>query len=140
MSFRHLRPILERLAYGCYFFLLVSSIGFIWLGWIIGMETGNYAAMCIALGGLAIARWMHVHGHAHWHFHQCQESLNTLNSPHSEHEKHVAGEISTLFDRLEAEENVWVRGEIRRQIESKFTVAPTLREHFAEALTRHPEL
>lgn len=140
MSLRRIRPILERLAYGCYLMLLVSSIGITWLGWLMGIDTGDYTAMRVAMCGMVVTTWLHIHGHAHWHFRECKESLDRFGAPRSAHEEHMAGEISTLFERLEAEPNVWVRGEIRRQIERKLTVAPTLREHFAEALTRHPEL
>jgi len=53
MTSSTVRPILERLAYVCYLALLVCSIGITWLGWMVGFETGNYRAMCMALGGLA---------------------------------------------------------------------------------------
>lgn len=138
------RPILERLAYVCYLALLVSSIGITWLGWMVGVETGDYRAMCIALGGLALSRWLHVHGYAHWHFRECEDSFEVAGAPgimpRSEHEERLAAEIEALFARLEAEEDVWTRGELRREIADRLSTAPGLREEFAENLAAHPEL
>src|SRR3954471_18519648 len=92
------RPILERLAYVCYLVVLVSSIGITWLGWVIGIETGNYTAMCVAMGGLGVSRWLHVQGHAHWHFRQCEDSFDVPGAPglmpRPEREEQLAVEIS----------------------------------------------
>jgi hypothetical protein len=138
------RPILERLAYACYLMLLTSSIGITWLGWLIGFETGDYTAMCVALGGLALSRWLHVHGHAHWHFRKCEDSFDMQGAPgmmpRPEREEKLAEEIATLLTRMESEDDVWVRGELRREIAAKFAAAPELREDFAEALAAHPEI
>jgi hypothetical protein len=123
---------------------LVSSIGITWLGWMIGIETGNYTPMCLALGGLALSRWLHVHGHAHWHFRECEESLQVTEASgllaRPEREQILVGEIAALFARLEAEGDVWTRGEIRREIAARLAAAPALRAEFAEALAAHPEL
>jgi hypothetical protein len=143
MTFPFLRLILERLAYACYLVLLVGSIGFIWVGALIGLETGDYTAMCLPLGGLAFTRWLHLHGHAHWHFDDCREALDRLGAvgaEHSEREEALAAEIAALLARLETEENVWVRGTLRREIAAKLAAAPALREEFAETLASHPGL
>ena len=138
------RPILERLAYVCYLALLVGSIGITWLGWMIGFETGNYTAMCIAMIGLVVSRWLHVHGYAHWHFQECEDSFDVPGEPglmpRPEGEEKLATELAALFARMEAEEDVWERGELRRQIATKLAAAPSLRDDFAEALAEHPEL
>jgi hypothetical protein len=144
MTSRSTRPILERLAYVCYLMLLVSSIGITWLGGLIGIETGNYTAMCVALGGLAVTRWLHVHGHAHWHFRECEDSFDVQGAPgvipRPEREEMLAEEIAALFERMEAEDDVWTRGDLRREIAAKLAAAPELREEFAEELAAHPEL
>ncbi len=134
------RPILERLAYVCYLTLLSCSIGITWLGWIMGVETGDYRAMFVAMGGLALSRWVHVRGFSRWHFRECQESLDAWDSTRTEHEEVLHTEITTLFAQLETESDVWSRGEVRREIAAKLAVAPGLREDFAEALAQHPEL
>jgi hypothetical protein len=143
MTFPSLRSILERLAYTCYLVLLIGSIGFTWVGGLIGIETGNYTAMCLPLGGLAFTRWLHLHGHAHWHFDECQASLDRFGSTgptRSGREELLSTEIAALFARLEAEDDVWTRGELRRAITAKLTLAPILREDFADALAAHPEV
>ncbi len=135
------RPILERLAYICYLMLMAVSIGITWLGGMVGIQTGDYTAMGIALGGLALSRWLHVHGFAHWHFRECQELLDApaaMSRP--EAEEIAVTEIATLFARLEAEEDVWVRGAVRREIALKLAAAPGLRDDFEEALAVHPEI
>ena len=138
------RPILERLAYVCYLMLLVSSIGITWLGWMVGFETGDYTAMCIALGGLALSRWLHVHGYAHWHFRECEDSFEVTGTPglmpETEQEESLAAQVADLFERLEREEDVWARGELRREIIAKLATSPALRDDFAESLAAHPEI
>jgi hypothetical protein len=138
------RPILERLAYACYMMLLVCSIGITWLGFVIGFETGDYTAMGVALGGLALSRWLHVHGHAHWHFQKWEDSLDVVGDPgvipRSEPEEMLVSELATLFERMEAEDDVWVRSELRREIAAKLMAAPRLREDFSDELARHPEI
>jgi hypothetical protein len=143
MKFPFLRLILERLAYACYLVLLVGSIGFTWVGALTGLESGDYTAICLPLGGLALTRWLHLHGHAHWHFDDCREALDRLGAvgaARSEHEEALAVEIAALLARLGAEEDVWVRGRLRREIAAKLTAAPALRENFAQALAAHPGL
>jgi len=134
------RPILERLAYVFYLTLLSCSIGITWLGWIMGVEMGDYRAMFVGVGGLALSRLVHVRGFSHWHFRECQQSLDTWDSTRTEHEEVLHTEITTLFAQLETESDVWSRGEVRREIAAKLAVAPGLREDFAEALAQHPEL
>jgi hypothetical protein len=138
------RPILERLAYACYLVVLVFSIGVTVLGWIVGLETGNYSAMCLALGGLAVSRWLHVQGHAHWHFQECEDSFDVPGAPglmpRPDHEEARAEEMTALLTRLEAETDVWARGELRREIIARLDASPTLREEFAVELAAHPDL
>jgi hypothetical protein len=143
MPFPFLRLILERLAYACYLVLLVGSIGFTWVGALTGLETGDYTAMCLPLGGLALTRWLHLHGHAHWHFNDSREALDRLGAvgaARSEHEEALAAEIAALLARLATEEDVWVRGTLRREIATKLATAPGLRSVFSETLDRHPEI
>lgn len=143
MKFPFLRLILERLAYACYLMLLVGSIGFIWVGALTGLESGDYTAVCLPLGGLALTRWLHLHGHAHWHFDACREALDRLGfigAARSEREELLSEEIAGLFTRLEAEDDVWKRGELRKAISAKLALAPVLRNDFAEALAAHPEV
>ena len=138
------RPILERMAYFFYLALLVCSIGITWLGWMVGCITGDYRAMFCAIAGLLFTRWLHVHGHAHWHFRECEESFEVAGAPgvmpRPDSEEQLASEIASLFARMDAEENVWARGEIRRKIAVKLASAPRLRDDFAEALAQHPEI
>jgi len=138
------RPILERAAYCFYLGLLVCSIGITWLGWMVGCITGDYTAMLCALAGLACTRWLHVHGHAHWHFDACRAALDSVQAagswPRSKRIEQLSGEIDSLFTRMDAEPDVWTRGELRREIASRLADAPCLREEFAEKLTEHPEL
>ena len=143
MLFPFLRLILERVAYACYLALLVGSIGFIWVGALTGLESGDYTAVWLPLGGLALTRWLHLHGHAHWHFDACREALDRLGfigAARSEREELLSEEIAGLFTRLEAEDDVWKRGELRRAISARLASAPVLRNDFAEALAAHPEL
>src|SRR5262245_25271000 len=95
------RPILERLAYVIYLLVLVCSIGVTWLGAMVGWETGDYRAMCVALGGLALSRWLHVHGHAHWHFREWEDSFDVPGAPgvmpRPEMEEQRAEELTALF-------------------------------------------
>ena len=138
------RPILERMAYVLYFAILVCSIGFTWLGWMIGWITGDYSAMLVALSGLACSRWLHVQGFAHWHFRECQAAIDAVGTsaswPRSDREEALSGEIAGLFTKLEAEPDVWSRGILRREISTRLAAAPALREEFAEQLAGHPEL
>jgi len=138
------RPILERMAYCLYLALLVCSIGITWLGWMVGCITGNYTAMICAMAGLLLTRWLHVHGHAHWHFHECQAALDSVQTgspwPRPDQEEQLSGEIAGLFTKMDAEPDVWARGELRREIATRLAAAPTLREEFAERLAQHPEL
>ena len=60
--------------------------------------------------------------------------------PRPEHEEKIAEEVEVLFARLGAEEDVWTRGELRREIMTKLAAAPALRDNFAEALAAHPEI
>ena len=140
MSAPSTSSVLERLAYACYLMLLCCSIGFTWLGLIVGHQTGDYTAMVIALGGLILSRWMHVRGFARWHFRECQEALDHWGASRTEEEEVLHGEITTLFAQLDTESDVWSRGAVRREIAAKLAVAPELREDFAEALRQHPEL
>jgi len=138
------RPILERLAYVLYFALLVGSIVVTWVGWLMGCITGNYTAMCWALAGLVCSRWLHVHGHAHWHFRECQAAIDGANFgeswPRPEAQERLSGEIAGLFTQLEAEPDVWARGDLRREISSRLEAAPALRDEFAEQISQHPGL
>jgi hypothetical protein len=139
-----LRPILERLAYAVYLLLLVGSISAIWLGWLHGIATGEFRASIAGLGALALTRWLHVQGFAHWHFRECTDSLDALGAgewtPLTAQEKARAVQIAALLDRLEKEEGVWPRAELRREITAHLHAAPTLRTEFAAALAAHPEL
>jgi hypothetical protein len=138
------RSILERLAYVCYLAVLVSSIGVTWLGWVVGVETGNYTAMCLALAGLGLSRWLHVQGYAHWHFQECEDSFDVQGEPgvmpQSEPEAIRAKEMAALLARMETEPDVWERGALRREIATRLAAAPALREEFAETLAAHPDL
>jgi hypothetical protein len=138
------RPILERLAFCFYLGLLVCSIGITWLGWMIGCITGDYTAMFCALAGLLCSRWLHVHGHAHWHFDECRAAMDSIhaagNWPRPEREEQLSDEIAGLFTRMDAEPDVWTRGELRREIATRLAAAPSLREEFAEKLAEHPGL
>ena len=131
---------LERLAYLCYLTLLSSSIGFTWLGWIMWHQSGHFTTILIALGGLALSRWVHVRGFSHWHFRECQKALDNWDTSRTESEEVLHEEITTLFEQLDAEADVWSRGAVRREIAAKLATAPSLREDFAEALRQHPEL
>jgi hypothetical protein len=137
-----IRPMLERLAYVFYLALLVSSIGAAWLGGMIGVETGNFTAIGMAIVGLALSRWVHVHGYAHWHFRECENSLQVAGGQeamlHREHEEQLAVEIEGLFTRLDREDDVWARGELRREITGRLASAPKLRDDFADRLEAHP--
>jgi hypothetical protein len=110
----------------------------------VGFETGNYTAMCLALGGLALSRWLHVYGFAHWHFQECEDSFDIPGEPglmpRPEAEEARAAEVAALLTQLEAEEDVWARGELRRAIEAKLEAVPALRSEFAEELAAHPEI
>lgn len=138
------RPILERAAYCFYLALLVGSIGFVWLGWMIGCITGDFTAMICALAGLLLTRWLHVHGHAHWHFEECRAALDSVQAtgawPRSEQVEKLSDEITGLFDKMDAAPDVWTRGELRREIATRLAAAPSLREEFAEKLAQHPGL
>ncbi len=138
------RPILERLAYAVYLTALVGSISAIWLGWLTGMATGNFQATIAGLGALALARWLHVQGFAHWHFRECAASLDALGAgewePRTAQDQARAVQIAALLNRLETEEDVWQRAELRREITAHLTAAPVLRAEFAAALAAHPEL
>lgn len=138
------RPILERLAFVIYLMMLVCSIGVTSLGAIIGCVTGDFLAMGLALMGLGVSRCLHVHGYAHWHFRECEESLNMIEAPgflpRSEREEALAEEITALFTKLGEEEDVWVRGEFKREIGTRLEEAPALRADFADELSRHPGL
>jgi len=138
------RPILERLAYAIYLLLLVGSIGVTGLGWIIGCATGDFRALWLACGGLALSRWLHVHGHAHWHFRECEDSFDVPGSPgflpRSDVEEARAADFGALLAQFESEADVWRRGELRREIAARLARAPTLREEFATVLAEHPEL
>jgi hypothetical protein len=138
------RPILERAAYCFYLGLMVGSIGFTWLGGMIGPITGNYTALCCALAGLLLTRWLHVYGHAHWHFEECQAALDSVQAtggwPRPEREERLSEEITGLFEKMEAESDVWTRGELRREIATRLAAEPSLREEFAEKLAEHPGL
>ncbi len=134
------RPILERLAYVIYLALLICSIGFTWLAWL----AGNYAAMSWALAGLLVSRWLHLHGYAHWHFQECQAGIDAFETgndwPRPEAEERLSGEVAGLFIKMDAESDVWARGELRREIATRLATAPALRAEFAERLAAHPEL
>jgi hypothetical protein len=138
------RPILERLAYVVYLAVMVCSIGFTWLGWIMGWITGNFTVLLCALAGLACSRLLHVHGFAHWHFRECQAGLDGIETgaswPRPDREEALANEITGLFSRLEAEPDVWVRGDLRREIATRLAAAPSLRSEFVDQLAGHPEL
>lgn len=139
------RPILERLAYFIYLGLLACSIGMTWLGWMIGCITKDYSIMFWSLAGLVVSRLLHVHGHAHWHFHECQAALDSVQAessgwPRPQREEELFGEIDRLFTRMDTEQDVWTRGELRREIATRLAAAPTLRQEFAERLAKHPEL
>lgn len=142
MTSSTLRPILERLAYVVYLVLLVGSIGGTWLGGMVGLETGNYTALGLALAGLALSRWLHVHGHAHWHFRECEKSLQMTGAPDAllgpERNAQLAAEIEGLFTRLDREDDVWARGELRREIAGRLASAPALRNDFADRIEAHP--
>ena len=147
MSSPTIRPMLERFAYLCYMALLICSLGITWVGWMIGLESGDFRTMLLALSGLAVSRWLHVHGHAHWHFRECAESLDAIDldgnpgpMSRSEQEERLSAEISVLFTHLESEDDVWVRGGLRREIGAKLALAPSLRAEFADSLARHPEM
>jgi hypothetical protein len=138
------RPILERLAYVFYFVVLVCSIGFTWLGGMMGWITGNYTALLVAMAGLVLSRWLHIQGFTHWHFRECEDGMNAVETgaswPRPDREEALAGEIEQLFTRLDAEADVWARGDLRREIATRLATAPALREEFAENLADHPEL
>ena len=139
------RPVLERLAYVIYFGVLVCSIGITWLGWMAGCITGNYTAMWWAIAGLLFSRWLHVQGYAHWHFRECEAALDGTGGsehwpPRPEQEEKLVGEITGLFTRLEAEPDVWARGDLRREIATRLDASPALRKEFAERIADHPGL
>jgi hypothetical protein len=144
MTSSTIRPILERLAYVFYLMLLVGSIGATWLGVMVALETGNFTTVGMALGGLALSWWTHVHGHAHWHFQECERSLQIADLPDTvlrrEREERLAVEIEGLFTRLEREDDVWTRGELRREIAGRLASAPALRNDFADRIEAHPGL
>jgi hypothetical protein len=134
------RPILERLACVCYLGLLLASLTGMWLGTILL----NWPAIGGAIAGLLVTRWLHVHGHAHWHFRECLAAVDAVKagnrSPRVDGEEELSGEVRGLFARMEAEPDVWTRGELRREIAVRLAAQPTLREEFAENLARHPEI
>lgn len=144
MTSSTIRPILERLAYVIYLLLLVGSIGGTWIGGMMVLEKGDFKAVGVALVGLALSRWLHVYGHTHWHFRECGNSLQVANSPEAmlrrEKEEQLAVEIEGLFMRLDREDDVWARGELRREIAGRLASAPTLRNDFADRIEAHPGL
>ncbi|HSI12536.1 MAG TPA: hypothetical protein VK961_10850 [Chthoniobacter sp.] len=137
------RPILERVAYVLYMGLLVCSMGMTWIGWMIGVITGDYKILIYSLSGLLVTRWLHVQGHTHWHFREIREAIDA--SPdcdwvRSESEIKLSGEVAGLLTRMDEEPDVWERGEIRREIATRLAAAPSLREEFADKIARHPGL
>lgn len=139
-----LRPILERLAYALYLALLVGSIAAIWAGGLHGIGTGDFQPTIAGLGALALTRWLHVHGFAHWHFRACNASLDALGTGEwtrlTAQDRTRAVQVAALLDRLEKEESVWPRAELRREITAHLNAAPVLRTEFAATLAAYPEL
>ena len=134
------RPILERMACVFYLAVLAGSITSIWLGGI----TGNATAIGCAIAGLLCSRWLHVHGYAHWHFRERLAAFDSTETgggwPRAEREEKLSGELAGLFTKMEAEGDVWARGQLRREVAARLAAAPSLREDFAERLAQHPEL
>jgi hypothetical protein len=138
----HTRPILERLAYACYLATLGGSLAVLWISGTVHLETGNELAMGLAFVGLALSRWLHLHGYAHWHFRECEDSLEVSGAsgviPRSEEEEARVAELVVLLAQMEAEPDVWRRGELRREIAARLAATPGLRAEFAETLAAHP--
>lgn len=138
------RPILERLAFVIYLSLLVGSIGVTSLGAIIGCVTGDFRAMFLALIGLVLSRAINLQGYAHWNFGKWEDSFNFVEHPGiiptTEQEDVLFEEITALFSKMGEEQDVWARGEFRREIGTRLAKAPALREQFADEISRYPGL
>lgn len=136
---------LERLAYAFYLGLLIFSFGLAWTGAFNGVATGDFTLVALGSVGLVGTRFLHVHGYSHWHFQQWADSLDRFgacSSPgrQSEGEAARARRTRALLERIEAEPDVWKRGELRREVGQLLEQSPTLREEVADLLAGHPEL
>lgn len=137
-----LRPLFERLAYFIHLAVLALSIALVWLGVIAIWAAGVFSIFLWALVGLALGVWLHMIGYAHLHFQQCEESLAFV-APAEQWEEETLGPVADfarLLAEFEVAEDVWMRGELRRELARRLEAKPILRGVFAEELAPHPDL